>query len=177
MRLSPADRATTNPNLQFFQFNAPCSNMISLKARLVLVTEEDFYFTTFDLGSIHGRKRYRERDFISFSADQRIQLPETCRHSEPLTMIKTSAADDADFLLCYRNIGVYMDSQGRLTGRSVEWLSLSAEQVIAYPPFVLIFGSRIIEVRNASNGRVEQIIPLRKEFNRVWEVKDWWRGR
>lgn len=138
----------------------------------MLVTEEDFYFTTFDLGSIHGRMKYRESDFISFSADQRNQLAEKYRHSEPLTMIKTSAADDASFLLCFRKIGVYMDSQGRLTGRSVEWLSLSVEQVIAYPPFVLVFGSRIIEVRNSSNGRLEQVIPLRKDFNIIWDGRN-----
>jgi hypothetical protein len=56
--------------------------------------------------------------------------------------------------------GLYVDRHGNpsRTMAVVEWEG-TAERAAHHPPYVLLFDSRFIEVRNAETGRLAQIIP------------------
>jgi hypothetical protein len=65
-----------------------------------------------------------------------------------------------EFLLCYDEFGLYVDRHGD-PSRSVavvEWEG-TAERAAHHPPYVLLFDSRFIEVRDVETGRLAQIIP------------------
>jgi hypothetical protein len=65
-----------------------------------------------------------------------------------------------EFLLCYDEFGLYVDRHGD-PSRSVavvEWEG-TAERAAHHPPYVLLFDSRFIEVRDVETGRLVQIIP------------------
>jgi hypothetical protein len=67
--------------------------------------------------------------------------------------------------------GLYVDRHGNppesRTVAVVEWEG-TAERAAHHPPYVLLFDSRFIEVRNAETGRLAQII-LGDQIRCIWD--------
>jgi hypothetical protein len=65
--------------------------------------------------------------------------------------------------------GLYVDRHGdpSRTVAVVEWEG-TAERAAHHPPYVLLFDSRFIEVRNVETGRLAQIIPG-NEVRCIWD--------
>ncbi|KAI9512417.1 CNH domain-containing protein [Russula earlei] len=84
------------------------------------------------------------------------KLAKRCRSCHPMGMFH-SRKDE--FLLCYDKFGLYVDARGEPvpTRDIIEW-GCTAEHVAWYPPYVLIFSSRSIEVRHVGTGRLCHII-------------------
>ena len=65
--------------------------------------------------------------------------------------------------------GVYVDKHGDPSRRmgTVEWEG-KAERVAWHPPYILLFGSRFIEIRHVETGRLVQIIPG-NDIRCIWD--------
>ncbi|KAJ7460820.1 signal transducer [Mycena latifolia] len=85
------------------------------------------------------------------------QLSKRCDACRPIGMFRSN---DDGFLLCYNEFGVYVDRHGdpRRGGATIEWEG-NAERVALHAPYILLFDSRFIEIRNIETGRLAQIIP------------------
>jgi len=84
-------------------------------------------------------------------------LSKRCDACRPIGMFRTI---EDGFLLCYNEFGVYVDRHGepRRNGTTIEWEG-NAEKVALHQPYILLFDSRFIEIRNIETGRLVQIIP------------------
>ncbi|KAJ7132313.1 Dbl-like domain-containing protein [Mycena epipterygia] len=84
-------------------------------------------------------------------------LSKRCDACRPIGMFRSN---DDGFLLCYNEFGVYVDRHGdpRRGATTIEWEG-NAERVALHSPYILLFDSRFIEVRNIETGRLAQIIP------------------
>ncbi|KAG5653612.1 hypothetical protein H0H81_011984 [Sphagnurus paluster] len=110
-------------------------DLIFLKARIVVLCAKGFEIM--DLNEMTLAKR--------------------CESCRPMGMFRSR---EDEFLLCYDEFGLYVDKHGdpsRQAG-TVEWEG-TAERVAVHLPYVLIFDSRFIEVRDIDTGRLVQIIP------------------
>ncbi|KAJ6607025.1 CNH domain-containing protein [Mycena sp. CBHHK59/15] len=84
-------------------------------------------------------------------------LAKRCEACRPIGMFRSR---EDEFLLCYNEFGVYVDKHGdpRRSAATIEWEG-TAERVALHSPYILLFDTRFIEIRNVETGRLAQIIP------------------
>ncbi|KAK6360463.1 hypothetical protein TWF730_006605 [Orbilia blumenaviensis] len=73
----------------------------------------------------------------------------------PLGMYRLS---DIEFLLCYEEYGVYVNKHGDVSRSVIMEFVGKAKTSAHYPPYVLLFDQDFVEIRNADNGRLRQVI-------------------
>jgi len=73
----------------------------------------------------------------------------------PLGMFRLS---ETEFLLVYEECAVYVNKHGEVSRSVVMEFVGRARQACLYGPYVLLFDSDFVEVRNAMNGRLRQVI-------------------
>lgn len=89
-----------------------------------------------------------------------------CEACRPLGMFRCS---EDEFLLCYNEFGVYVDKHGipsRNTG-AIEWEG-NADRVALHAPYILLFDSRFIEIRNIDTCRLSQIF-MGSDIRCIWD--------
>ncbi|EPS37797.1 hypothetical protein H072_8459 [Dactylellina haptotyla CBS 200.50] len=74
---------------------------------------------------------------------------------KPLGMFRLS---DIEFLLCYEECGVYVNKHGDVSRSVIMEFVGKAKTAAHYPPYVLLFDQDFVEIRNADNGRLRQVI-------------------
>jgi len=74
---------------------------------------------------------------------------------KPLGMFRLS---DAEFLLCYEESGVYVDKHGEVSRSVIMEFVGKAKTAAMYGAYLVLFDSDFVEIRNAENGRLRQII-------------------
>lgn len=74
---------------------------------------------------------------------------------KPLGMFRLSAAE---FLMCYEECGVYVDKHGEVSRGVVLEFVGKAKSAAMYGAYLVLFDSDFVEVRNAENGRLRQVI-------------------
>ncbi|KAF3914756.1 hypothetical protein ABW20_dc0100156 [Dactylellina cionopaga] len=74
---------------------------------------------------------------------------------KPLGMFRLS---DIEFLLCYEECGVYVNKHGDVSRSVIMEFVGKAKAAAHYPPYVLLFDQDFVEIRNADNGRLRQVI-------------------
>ncbi|KAG9237904.1 rhoGEF protein-like protein [Amylocarpus encephaloides] len=77
------------------------------------------------------------------------------RDQKPLGMFRLS---NAEFLLCYEECGVYVDSHGEVSRSVIMEFVGRAKTAAMYGAYLVLFDSDFVEVRNAENGRLRQVI-------------------
>jgi len=65
---------------------------------------------------------------------------------------------DIEFLPCYEECAVYVNKHGDVSRSVIMEFVGKARTVAMYGPYVLIFDSDFVEIRNAQNGRLRQVI-------------------
>ncbi|KAJ7614669.1 signal transducer [Mycena polygramma] len=120
-----------------------------LKAKIVILCTKGFEIM--DLNDFKS-VTIPLRDDARFAA-----LSKRCDACRPIGMFRSN---EDGFLLCYNEFGVYVDKHGdpRRGGATIEWEG-NAERVALHQPYILLFDSRFIEIRNIETGRLVQIIP------------------
>ncbi|KAF2196340.1 hypothetical protein GQ43DRAFT_476417 [Delitschia confertaspora ATCC 74209] len=73
----------------------------------------------------------------------------------PLSMFRLS---DQEFLLCYTECAVYVNKHGDISRSVVMEYVGKANSAAMYGPYVLLFDPDFVEIRNAQNGRLRQVI-------------------
>jgi hypothetical protein len=74
---------------------------------------------------------------------------------KPLGMFRKS---DTEFLLCYEECGVYIDKHGEVSRSVVLEFIGKAKAAAMYGAYLVLFDNDFVEVRNAENGRLRQVI-------------------
>ncbi|KAI9711502.1 MAG: hypothetical protein M1820_002065 [Bogoriella megaspora] len=74
---------------------------------------------------------------------------------DPLGMFRLS---DSEFLLCYEECAVYVDKHGDISRSVIMEFVGKAKSAALYGPYILLFDPDFVEVRNAQNGRLRQVI-------------------
>ncbi|KAF1957949.1 hypothetical protein CC80DRAFT_534442 [Byssothecium circinans] len=73
----------------------------------------------------------------------------------PLGMFRLS---DQEFLLCYEECAVYVNKHGDISRSVIMEFVGKANSAAMYGPYVLLFDPDFVEIRNAQNGRLRQVI-------------------
>lgn len=73
----------------------------------------------------------------------------------PLGMFRLS---ESEFLLCYEECGVYVDSHGDVSRSVIMEFVGRAKTAAMYGAYLVLFDNDFVEVRNAENGRLRQVI-------------------
>ncbi|KAF2646277.1 hypothetical protein P280DRAFT_6382 [Massarina eburnea CBS 473.64] len=73
----------------------------------------------------------------------------------PLGMFRLS---DQEFLLCYEECAVYVNKHGDISRSVIMEFVGKACSAAMYGPYVLLFDPDFVEIRNAQNGRLRQVI-------------------
>jgi hypothetical protein len=76
-------------------------------------------------------------------------------NQRPLGMFRLS---DAEFLLCYDECGVYIDKHGDVSRSVIMMFVGKAKHATMYGAYLVLFDTDFVEIRNAENGRLRQII-------------------
>ncbi|KAI6006684.1 CNH domain-containing protein [Pisolithus orientalis] len=102
---------------------------------------------------------------IPLRDDGHERLAKRCESCKPVGMFRV----DNEFLLCYDEFGIYVNKHGSPSRSSgtIEWEG-TAERVAMHWPYILLFDSRFIEVRQVSTGLLAQIIPG-NEIRCIWD--------
>ncbi|KAJ7809831.1 CNH domain-containing protein [Mycena leptocephala] len=95
----------------------------------------------------------------------RLARPNKSWHScRPMSMFRSTGEE---VLLCYNEFGLYIDKHGNPTEPIVEWEG-SAERIALHAPYILLFHTQTIEVREIATGRLAQIIPGH-DMHCIWD--------
>lgn len=73
----------------------------------------------------------------------------------PLAMFRLN---DTEFLLCYEECAVYVNKHGDVNRVLIMEFVGKAKSAAMYGPYILLFDADFVEVRNAENGRLKQVI-------------------
>ncbi|KAI9758617.1 MAG: hypothetical protein M1835_000573 [Candelina submexicana] len=73
----------------------------------------------------------------------------------PLGMFRLS---DSEFLLCYEECAVYVNKHGDVSRSVIMEFVGKAKSAALYGPYILLFDADFVEIRNAQNGRLRQVI-------------------
>ncbi|KAG6909360.1 hypothetical protein DXG01_000799 [Tephrocybe rancida] len=123
-------------------------DLVFLQARIVVLCAKGFEILDLD-------------DFVSTTVpslkDPRMPLAKRCESARPMGMFRSK---ENEFLLCYDKFGLYVNKHGEPSrqGGTVEWEG-TAKRVALHTPYVMIFDTRFIEIRDLVTGRLVQIIP------------------
>ncbi|KAF2733824.1 hypothetical protein EJ04DRAFT_577400 [Polyplosphaeria fusca] len=77
------------------------------------------------------------------------------QNQDPLGMFRLS---DQEFLLCYEECAVYVNKHGDISRSVIMEFVGKAKSAALYLPYVLLFDPDFVEIRNAQNGRLRQVI-------------------
>ncbi|KAF7309564.1 hypothetical protein MIND_00327400 [Mycena indigotica] len=143
-------------------FFLPCESfdVMFLKARIAILCTKGFeIMDLLDFKSVT----------IPQKEDPRLaNLAKRCESCRPLGMFRST---DEEFLLCYNEFGLYVNKHGDPSASrpmvTVEWEG-TAERVAFHAPYILLFDTRFIEVRDVETGRLAQIIPG-NDMRCIWD--------
>lgn len=81
------------------------------------------------------------------------------KDQKALGMLRLS---EQEFLLCYSNSAVYVNKHGDVSRSVIMDFVGTAQSAVLYGAYLVLFDSDFVEIRNAQNGRLKQIIAGRE---------------
>jgi hypothetical protein len=81
------------------------------------------------------------------------------KEQRAIAMLRIS---DQEFLLVYATCGVYVNKHGEVSRSVLMNFVGNVLNAALYGPYLILFDNDFVEVRNAANGRLKQIIPGRE---------------
>jgi len=77
------------------------------------------------------------------------------KEQRAIAMLRIS---DQEFLLCYEECAIYVNKHGDISRSVIMEFVGKARSAALYGPYVLLFDQDFVEIRNAQNGRLRQVI-------------------
>ncbi|KAH8117400.1 CNH domain-containing protein [Phellopilus nigrolimitatus] len=140
-----------------------------LKSSFILVTD------TFQLVNFSDAQHLKEdltstkRQVLPLPDDPLTDLAERCRSSIPIAINRF----DKDFILCYqeyfKDFAAYINVNGQLSTKIVEWESKDVRNILFRPPYILILGTSTLEIRQIASGKLEQLMAAPSRIQLSWE--------
>ncbi|KAK5123828.1 hypothetical protein LTR85_002464 [Meristemomyces frigidus] len=134
-----------------FYIPAECTGVNLFHSSLAVSTARGFEVMTLDKKQPHTVPDLLQphvQNIASHIKDQRA-----------LGMLRLS---EQEFLLCYSNCAVYVNKHGEVSRSVIMDFVGCALSAALYGPFLVLFDSDFVEIRNAQNGRLKQIIAGRE---------------
>lgn len=79
-------------------------------------------------------------------------------HIEGQTTLGMLKLSDQEFILCYEKCAVYVNKHGDVSRSVIMNFVGKARSAALYGPYLVLFDTDFVEVRNAQNGRLKQIV-------------------
>ncbi|KAK0279081.1 Rho guanine nucleotide exchange factor [Friedmanniomyces endolithicus] len=134
-----------------FYIPAECTGMNLFHSSLAVSTARGFEVLTLDKKqpwSVPDLRAQEVQNIASHIKDQRA-----------LGMLRLS---DQEFLLCYSNCAVYVNKHGEVSRSVIMDFVGNAQSAALYGAYLVLFDNDFVEIRNAQNGRLKQIIAGRE---------------
>jgi hypothetical protein len=146
-------RGTTEFLREFDEFYIPaeCSGMNLFHSSLAVSTARGFEVLTLDKKqpwTVPELKASHVQNIAAHIKDQRA-----------LGMLRLS---EQEFLLVFTNCAVYVNKHGEVSRSVIMDFVGSAQSAALYGAYLILFDSDFVEIRNAQNGRLKQIIAGRE---------------
>lgn len=142
-------RGTTEFFRDYDEFYIPteCSGISLFQSSLAVSTSKGFEVLTLDKKQPFSVPDLRAPEVASIAthiADQ-----------QTLGMLRLS---EQEFLLCYEKCAVYVNKHGDVSRSVIMHYVGRARAAALYGPYLILFDTDFVEVRDAQNGRLKQII-------------------
>lgn len=134
-----------------FYIPAECSGMNLFHSSLAVSTARGFEVLTLDKKhpwSVPELRATHVQNIASHIKDQKA-----------LSMLRLS---DQEFLLVYANCAVYVNKHGDVSRSVIMEFVGNAQSAALYGAYLILFDNDFVEIRNAQNGRLKQIIAGRE---------------
>jgi len=152
-RVGMFKRGTTEFFRDYDEFYIPaeCTGMNLFHSSMGVSTARGFEVLTLDKKqnwSIPELKEAHVQNIASHIKDQKA-----------LGMLRLS---EQEFLLCYSNCAVYVNKHGDVSRSVIMDFVGNAQSAALYGAYLVLFDNDFVEIRNAQNGRLKQIIAGRE---------------
>ncbi|KAF2721096.1 hypothetical protein K431DRAFT_76270 [Polychaeton citri CBS 116435] len=146
-------RGTTDFFREYDEFYIPaeCTGINLFHSSLAVSTARGFEVLTLDKKqpwTVPDLKAPHVQDIATHVKDQKA-----------LCMLRLS---DQEFLLCYQNCAVYVNKHGEVSRSVIMEFVGNAQTAALYGAYLILFDNDFVEIRNAQNGRLKQIIAGRE---------------
>ncbi|CAK4032945.1 Rho1 guanine nucleotide exchange factor 3 [Lecanosticta acicola] len=144
-------------NTEFFreydEFYIPteCRGMDLFHSSLAVSTSRGFEVLTLD--------KKQPWSVPELKADHVQNIAQRIREQVALSMLRLS---EQEFLLVYANCAVYVNKHGDVSRSVVMEFVGHGQNAAIYGPYLVLFNEDFVEIRNAQNGRLKQIIAGRE---------------
>nr|POF22339.1 rho1 guanine nucleotide exchange factor 3 [Quercus suber] len=134
-----------------FYIPAECSGMNVFHSSLAVSTARGFEVLTLDKKVAYTVPELKSPE---------VQLiAQHIKDQKALAMLRLT---DSEFLLCYSNCAVYANKHGEVSRSVIMDFVGTAQSAALYGAYLILFDNDFVEIRNASNGRLKQIIAGRE---------------
>ena len=146
-------RGTTEFFREYDEFYIPAesSGMNLFHSSLAVSTARGFEVLTLD--------KKQSWSVPELNADHVKNIAQHIKDERALGMFRLS---DQEFLLCYTKCAVYVNKHGDVSRSVIMEFVGNAQNAAVYGPYLVLFDSDFVEIRNAQNGRLKQIIAGRE---------------
>lgn len=134
-----------------FYIPAECSGMSIFQSSLAVSTARGFEVMTLDKKQPWTVPELKQEGVQNFASH--------VKDLKPLVMLRLS---DQEFLLVYTSCALYVNKHGEVSRGVIMEFVGNAQSAALYGAYLILFDSDFVEIRNASNGRLKQIIPGRE---------------
>ncbi|KAH9826503.1 Rho guanyl nucleotide exchange factor [Teratosphaeria destructans] len=134
-----------------FYIPAECSGMNLFHSSLAVSTARGFEVLTLDKKqpwTVPDLKASHVQNIAAHIKDQRA-----------LGMLRLS---EQEFLLCYQSCAVYVNKHGEISRSVILDFVGNAQSAALYGAYLILFDNDFVEIRNAQNGRLKQVIAGRE---------------
>lgn len=150
MRFLNRNTSTTAISFRDFdEFIIPtaCSNLNVFKSSLAVATNGGFEVLTLD-----KKQPYSVPDLGQTHVKA---IAERVKHQKPLAMFRLA---QTEFLCCWDRSAVYINKHGDISRSVIMEFVGTAQHAVMRSGSLLLFNQEFVEIRNAQNGRLRQVI-------------------
>lgn len=146
-------RGTTEFFREYDEFYIPteCTGMNLFQSSLSVSTARGFEVLTLD--------KKQPWSVPDLNAEHVQNIAQHVKDQRALRMLRLS---EQEFLLCYTNCAVYINKHGDVSRSVIMRFVGSANHAALFGPYLVLFDDDFVEIRNAQNGRLKQIIAGRE---------------
>ena len=146
-------RGTTEFFREYDEFYIPteCTGMNLFQSSLSVSTARGFEVLTLD--------KKQPWSVPDLNAEHVQNIAQHVKDQRALRMLRLS---EQEFLLCYTNCAVYINKHGDVSRSVIMRFVGNANHAALFGPYLVLFDDDFVEIRNAQNGRLKQIIAGRE---------------
>ncbi|KAL4778180.1 CNH domain-containing protein [Aspergillus varians] len=155
-RVFSSRRSQTDFFREYDEFYIPAESygLNLFHSSLAISTQKGIEILTLD-----KKQTWSVPEFRSDSQEAQAHLNEIARRITGLRPLGMFRLSDAEFLVTYTECAVYVNQHGDVSRSVVLEFVGRAHTACLYGKFLILFNDDFVEVRNAMNGRLRQVIP------------------